>query len=316
MKGLIRCVASLILGLAIAAGCSDMIAEQAKDAVNAVPAVNSSGAVVEIYTPEDLDAVRNDLSGNYIVMADIDLSGYASGEGWIPIGDNTNRFTGTLDGNGRTISNLTINRSVNYQGLFGCIDAGGTVRRLVLEAGTVDGGSTTIGLLAGSNDGTISGCAAAGTMKGGNHVGGLVGDNGGTIYACYAAVNTGNAFSGSAGGLVGYNVGIIHDCYAAGAVTCEFHGGGLVGWNTGTILRCYATGSVNVFSNGGGLVGLNDDTVSSSYFYQTPNNGIGTFKTIDEMKLQSTYSGWDFTAVWAIDGGVNGGFPYLRSTPP
>ena len=76
---------------------------------------NDESAIPEGYTPiydaADLYAIRNNLEGNYIMMADIDLSEATApggeldtGNGWNPI----QRFTGTLDGNGHYIKGLTI----------------------------------------------------------------------------------------------------------------------------------------------------------------------------------------------------------------
>lgn len=69
-------------------------------------------------------------------MNDIDLGGSAKGQ-WDPIGTNGNAFTGTFDGNYHVIRGLYINRSSDYQGLFGlnC----GTIRDLTVQ-GTVTGG--------------------------------------------------------------------------------------------------------------------------------------------------------------------------------
>lgn len=86
---------------------------------------------IGIYTKYDLDAVRNNLSGNYILMNDIEFTDedfaeggdfYNKGEGWTPIGKNENTpFTGILNGNSYTIKNLYINNANQYVGLFGYI---------------------------------------------------------------------------------------------------------------------------------------------------------------------------------------------------
>ena len=89
--------------------------------------------VIEIATAKDLKAVNDNLSGNYVLTADIDLEGAE----WTPIGsfvqmgeegeeaetpDPDHAFTGTFDGQGHTISNFTINQPENWAlGLFGCI---------------------------------------------------------------------------------------------------------------------------------------------------------------------------------------------------
>ena len=92
----------------------------------------------EIDNLEDLNAIRNSLSGNYELTRHLDFNdpdSYASGTvntdwtvddfadsndtGWTPIGTDSSRFTGQFNGNGFTISTLQINRTAMYQGLFG-----------------------------------------------------------------------------------------------------------------------------------------------------------------------------------------------------
>ncbi|MBN1531118.1 MAG: fibronectin type III domain-containing protein [Spirochaetes bacterium] len=246
---------------------------------------------IAVGSAAELDDVRNDLTACYSVTADIDLSGYnSSGGGWEPIGDMSTHFTGTLDGNGHTIGNLTIHRSISeLQGLFGYIGSGGVVRNCVLTGGSVTG-YNFVGLLAGLNFGTVNGSYASGNVSGKACVGGLVGDNEGTVNGSYA---TGTVSGGDLiGGLVGFQA-------------------------TGCFLtNCYATGNVSGAGNSiGGLVGYNDGTVSSSYYCRS-NNGIGSYVTEVAMRQQSTYTGWDFTTIWGIDPSINGGFPYLRGNMP
>ncbi len=62
---------------------------------------------VGIYKEADLDLIRNDPDGNFILMADIDLGGKAH----TPIGDYLNPFDGKFNGNGHVISNFTITAS-------------------------------------------------------------------------------------------------------------------------------------------------------------------------------------------------------------
>lgn len=93
---------------------------------------NDESAIPEGYTPiydaADLYAIRNDLEGKYIMMADIDLSEATApggeldtGNGWNPI----QNFNGTLDGNGHYIKELTIyGKPKKYDvGLFGSINS-------------------------------------------------------------------------------------------------------------------------------------------------------------------------------------------------
>ena len=96
-------------------------------------AEGSESDTVEISTAEELAAISDNLSGNFVLTADIDLGGAE----WTPIGsfvqmgqegeeaetpDSAYAFTGIFDGNGYTISNFTINQPEGWcVGLFGCI---------------------------------------------------------------------------------------------------------------------------------------------------------------------------------------------------
>ena len=115
-----------------------------------VPTSEDSGAgessYIMIDSVEDLQAISQNLSADYKLDTDIDLSGV---ENWTPIGtfytenedgetpDETYAFTGTFDGDGHTISNLTIDGNISA-GLFGCV-ANGTVKNLTVKDVDVKG---------------------------------------------------------------------------------------------------------------------------------------------------------------------------------
>ena len=138
---------------------------------------------------------------------------------------------------------------------------------------------------------------------------------GGTVTNCYAT----GAVTGevSVGGLVGVNYGTVTNCYATGAVTGDVRVGGLVGYNVGgTVTNCYATGAVAGNTEVGGLVGANFyGTVTASYYdTQTTgqsDTGKGEPRTTAAMYQQATFTGWDFTDVWAIVEGVS--YPTLQA---
>ena len=203
--------------------------------------------------------------------------------GWVPIGSLTLvAFTAIFDGNGHTISNLYINSSAIYVGLFGVTGTGSEVRNLGLEHGsvTVTGGGRTGGLVGYNNGGSISAsyATASVTAIGNAHTGGLVGYNGSdsTISASYATASV--TGGGTTGGLVGYNGSdsTISASYATGSVTgsasrgttIATFTGGLVGFNSsGIISASYATASVTggEGNTAGGLVGGNRGSISASY---------------------------------------------------
>jgi hypothetical protein len=114
-----------------------------------------------------------------ILNRDIDLSSYAADEGWIPIGDyasNNKMFSGTFNGVGYIINNLTIDRpGKDYQGLFGYIKSG-WVGNFGLNDVNIKGASA-IGSVAGYiNDSIVTKIHTTGIVCGtGEDVGGIVG---------------------------------------------------------------------------------------------------------------------------------------------
>ncbi len=229
----------------------------------------------EICDWHDLDDVRDDLDGDYVLMDDLDedTEGYDelvdTEEGWDPIGDPSTEFTGTFDGNGHEIKDLYIDRSgTDNVGLFGYIVDGAEVTNLgVIDADV--SGEDGVGVLAGvSIGGTIFDSYATGEVSGGNRVGGLVGGkwHGSMVENSYAAVDiVGDLFIG---GLVGENSGTIENSYAEGDVSGDNRVGGLVGDNYETVSNSYATGSVSGDERVGGLVGDSSGTeakVENSY---------------------------------------------------
>jgi hypothetical protein len=295
---------------------------------------------LEIRTWYDLNAVRNNLSGHYILMNDLDstMAGYEEvasptaneGMGWIPIigagGDPP--FTGTFDGQGYEIRDLFINlpgTGIGYVGLFSIVGEGGHIE----DIGVVNADVTStgyIGSLVGANLGTVSNSYSTGSITGVEWVGGLVGFNAeeGTVSNSYS---TGSVTSDySVGGLLGGNAGTVSNSYSTGNVTGDEGVGGLLGANYGTVSNSYSSGSVTGNDYIGGLVGYSEGTVSNSFWDiktsgQTTSDG-GTGKTTAEMQDAITFSGagWNIVTVGGLDEGnptyiwniVNGvSYPFL-----
>lgn len=166
-----------------------------------------------VSTPTDLDNVRNNLSAYYKMNQDIDMSGWGN---FTPIGNSTNRFTGTLDGDGYKVFNLTVNLTENYAGLFGFINYPVDIGNLKVE-GDVTTSAVIAGLLAGSYygsasfiDGRISNCATSGSVTAKSHMAGLIGytREGAQITNCYSDADiyatSESTETSPIGGLVGY----------------------------------------------------------------------------------------------------------------
>ena len=234
----------------------------------------------QISTAEDLREFAKLVNGgkttaDAVLTADIDLNPdmKISEDGtvtngkeldpWTPIG--TSRpYSGTFDGNGKTISGLYINdSSADYQGLFGYVDTGGTVKDLGVS-GSVSGGEDVGGIVGNNFSGTVTNCAFSGSVSGsGNRVGGVVGLNGGNVTGCY---NTGKVTGNSVGGVVGDNISSVTNCYNTGKVSGNSYVGGVVGENSdGSVTNCYNTGKVSGNSYVGGVVGYNNGPVKNCY---------------------------------------------------
>ncbi len=286
----------------------------------------------QVATAANLDSVRNYLNAYFIQTADINLSGYAN---WDPIGTFSTPFTGNYNGNGKTISNLTINRSSsNEQGLFGFLSGGAILKKINIEGANITGG-VNIGILAGiiatgsglsDGSGTIDSCSASGTVNATARVGGIIGSvqNAGAVisssFSSAQVTANGSSFNGSAGGIAGfhYGGGTIQNCYSTGSVS-GYYAGGLIGEMTEsspTVEKCYAAGTVTGSNSSGGLVGFkNSGTVTDGFFSsqgtgQSDDDGRGTPKTSAQMNQQATFTNWDFTNTWNISEDVS--FPYLR----
>ena len=215
-------------------------------------------------------AVQNDLSISCTLTDDIDLKGID----WTPIGDYDNRYTGTFDGGGYTIKNLTITQYGNYVGMIDFLGEGGTVKNVTLENVNITGGDI-VGSVVGDNYGTVTACTASGNVSGTSRIGGVVGFNNGTVTACYHA--SGNV-SGTSyiGGVVGRNTsGTVTACYHAnGTVSGDSYVGGVVGFNIyGTLTACYWSGLPD--NDNGGATKVDGQSVTWQKAVEAMNTALG-----------------------------------------
>ena len=212
---------------------------------------------------------------NITLAKDITLT-----EVWTPIGNSSNQYTGTFDGNDHAISGLTIDQSgTQYVGLIGYIGLGGAVKNLKLTNVNVSG-NMSVGAVAGWSKGTISGCSVSGNIKGSQSVGGVVGNSYyGNVTDCSVegmVIGTGK-FS-KAGGIIG-NADNTHvtECHSSAIVEGISYVGGIVGMGNGSnITACYATGEVKATiasgeANAGGVVGYITNYATVTACYATGN---------------------------------------------
>jgi hypothetical protein len=245
------------------------------------------------------DLVAMGTSGSY--RLDVNLN--ASGKTWTP-----KSFTGTFDGNGKTISNLTINVAGDT-GFFVSTN-GATVKNVKFTNMSVTGGWLVGGIAGYAEDSTFERVVVEGTITASNGwaAGGLAGYFlGGTMTRSYAKGTVNGSLYYAAGGLVGglfvSTIGRseIFECYAQVNVSPDtsdtlriIHSGGLVGHTfAGNIHDVYAVGNVTGRGAAGGLVGfLDGDDGNPWMLYKGISRGGDV---VDKNK-----SGWEGTI-----GGLN-----------
>lgn len=290
----------------------------------------SVGDPYQIYTLENLYWIASssvNWDKNYIQTSNIDASAtssWFSGQGWIPIGNSTTRFTGTYDGQSFKIEDLFINRpSIEYGvGFFG-YTTNATISNLKLSNVNINGDQIVGALVGGNLSSDIINCQSSGTVDGDFNIGGLVGSNSinANIDFCSSSCTV-TARTWGAGGLVGmnYSSSTIENSFARGNSTSASYSGGLVARNSdsSSIIKSYSTGTATGSSWTGGLVGENDNSSVNASFWDTQTSGHplsqgGTGVLTSQMKNQTTFTsaGWDFTNDWAIDGTYNNGYPHL-----
>lgn len=317
----------------------------------------SAGSPYEIASAFGLDTMRSNLSASYVLVADVDLdvTPYNSGQGWEPIGTPASPFTGTFDGQGFAVANLTVDRpATDHVGLFGFAE-GTELDNVELQNVNVTG-RTYVGALLGESGVTssfVNDVSVSGTISssGGNYIGGLIGYHqnittrrvyGDVTLACTGACSyvgglIGRLNSGSAGqafvegtiesddfvgGLVGYLRGSLRDSYSLAAVTAfSIRAGGVAGYSEGVLRSSYASGSVTG-PTAGGLIGDNAGSLFDSVFEDSlPDNGVGTPLTAADMQTLMPYP----VPAWNIDSDplgtsvwtidVGSSFPYFRWQP-
>ncbi|NBC66637.1 MAG: T9SS type A sorting domain-containing protein [Bacteroidetes bacterium] len=293
-----------------------------------------------------LQEIENDRSAYYELGNDINATETANwngGAGFDPIGDNRySYFSGSLQGNGYNIINLTINRpSESLIGLFGN-DRSSNIENLQLINIDYAGRGAVGGLIGQKQYGTIKNVFVSGKITvNSNDVGGIVGSlYSSDIQNSHAAVDisscrnrtgglvgnksrgeildssasgsldcTGDYSRDFIGGLVGKNGdGDIINSYASGNITGKSYVGGLVGSNTGVIVKSYSTGNVVGGSRVGGLVGSNGSLIEACFSIGFVDGGsqVGGLLGNNSGPVYSSYSSGRVSGLYSNIGGIVG----------
>ena len=176
-------------------------------------------------------------------------------------------FGGTFNGNGYTISGISLESKGSYQGVFRYVQQDGKISNLNVKGTFIPGGSKSfIGGIVGENSGTLENCTFDGSVKGENIIGGIVGNNTekGQIISC---VSYGNLIGENyTGGVAGKNSGFIQNCTNNATVNTIYEEKksdiNSIDTDAGAIIENYKTSeeeteeqSILGHSNTGGIVG-------------------------------------------------------------
>ena len=253
---------------------------------------------------------------NAVLTDDIDLGGKA----WTPISNTAYvvyAYGGHFDGQGHTVSGLSISATAANYGLFGVVN-GGTVENLRLQ-GTVSSTNVAGGLIGKLQTGTVQNCSFSGsvvstgkTTKG--YVGGLIGTVAAKDAVIKGCANFGDISGTYAGGIVGYNKnnGSITYCYNTGTITGTTRSGGIAGQqSSGTLAYCY-----NIGESTNGICGFSNAGVTACYYLNEEaaapgGTATGYQKITDAAALLTALNAGEETLFTADSDNINSGYPVL-----
>lgn len=262
--------------------------------VTSAPSTFSDG-YLKITSAKELAYVQKNISSyrskNIRLANNIDMSGY----NWVPIGNSSYIYTGTFDGAGHVIMNMSVS-TTSYAGLFGYVS--GTVKNVVISKATVESNHYAGGIAGRQSGGTITNCDVQNSTirstyssNSSIYAGGIVGYSSATITQCrgfannvYAQQNYANRSSNVynyAGGIVGYKSGgTLNTCANANGGTvstyCGYpkyaYTGGIAGYTTTAINTSYneatvkgGDGSSSEYSYTGGVAGYSSKAISNCF---------------------------------------------------
>lgn len=274
-----------------------------------------------------LSALINHESGwagySYKLGNDISVSEPEKVNNIIPFGNTGNKFSGTFDGCGYTLSGINISYDKNSVALFGDLTSTGVVKNTVFDNFTVNG-KNYVAVITGYNNGTIYNCDVVnsditgygnvGAVTGYNYgdityvntdsvvrgtlaVGGIAGVNeAGNLRSCF---NTGNVIgvdnsgtkSTEIGGVTGKNFALLSYCGNSGAVSGYDGVGGLAGSNYGDLLSLYNGGTVTATESFGGITGQQESESEAVRCYYISGTATGGLDVGEKQAEHNAYNG-------------------------
>ena len=231
------------------------------------------------------DSVK--LTADICINEDVNIEDTSKLYQWTPIGwyknyNTSDKYTGTFDGNGHTISGLYISGTGNYVGLIGYAGNGSKICDLTLKNSSISSTGNNVGAIAGDAY-VVENCHVTDTVtvSGTAYVGGVAGyvDDSITRSSSAATVTgKGTRIGGVVGCVQSNSSTAMTECFNTGKVEGANLVGGLAGdlYNGGTISDCYNTGAVTATTESSGMAGgllgnFRASTVRNSYSSTVPS---------------------------------------------
>ena len=316
---------------------------------NPVVFAGGNGTVEHPYQIANSEHLRNvELypSAYFVLTADIVLPEVSAGNNnFTSLFSDENPFSGTLDGAGHKITNLTVyNTETFYSGLFSVIGSTGSVKHLTLENASASG-TNYVGIIAGWSLGSITDCTVSGVVT---HiavngykvfVGGIAGRAEGSVDGCSAAVDlTVTEAQGEVyvGGIVGYlssggSSSSPLTLTASGTISVSggnVYVGGLVGTSSGAYLsKCHTEMQITAIdsssTSAGGLIGYNQNHITIADSYATGNVTVsdsssayagGLIGDVSGITITDSYATGNVTASASDDAYAGGLIGYSQGT--
>lgn len=273
----------------------------------------------EIRTWEDIENIRWNPAGHYVLMNDLELDGSAREQ----IGSGATPFTGVFDGQGFQISGFQPTEMAGA-GLFAVNE--GTISNLAVVDAQIDTTQGTVGLLVDYNKGTIENSWTSGSIVGQNRVGGISGESTGIIRDSYSTADV-RARATESGGVVAVALGgsTTERVYSTGNVTADIRNtGGVVGYGyfgtvfensislnesvtapsyahaaMGRVLSGQTAELANNFAWDGGYVSV--ESLKDAAAHDNLKGQIVAAADAQQPPLYTDQLGWDFENTWVWD---------------
>ena len=266
------------------------------------------------------------LTDNITVNAGTVTAESAGMRAWNPIGhynsnDDNATFSGTFDGNGKTVSGLYYNDGGRYVALISCMAESGIVKNVTVTNSVFVGYEFTAAIV-GYNYGTVTGCINEASVSGSTYSAGIAANNRGTVELCG---NTGTIHAWAvSGGIVARSMSngpaqaaVVKNCWNTGSISSEDNtAGGIAGENSALVSTyafaevrdCWSIGSVSAPEAAGGVTGDNwRARVSNCYSVMAPVGVLeqGAYTDKAEQKTDAQFASGEVAyllgGVWGQD---------------